>query len=77
MLLSEEIRRTVEFFKWKGASWKAKGSIDISSAGVDDPAIVQGRIAYAEKQSHMWNSMADNARAVYDDIRSSLDERQS
>lgn len=74
MLLSEEIRRVIQFFEWDAARWESRASHAVASKGLSDPAYVRGRIAYASKQADIRRKMAESAIEIAGDIRVELDE---
>ena len=55
ILLQEEMRRTVQFLKWKSGDWLAKVN---SRTGTATPAIRSGLSAYANKQSAVFHNLA-------------------
>jgi hypothetical protein len=67
MLLKEEMRRTLEFFKWKSASWVAKTS---SSAFTNmelspSPIVLKGLIAYAFRQADVFLSLHNHFLSLW------------
>lgn len=58
-LTVEEMRRTLEFFKWKSRSWLALQDLRVDSATSCDPQIHHGLRAYAHRQAALYSSLVD------------------
>ena len=56
-LTIEEMRRTLEFFKWKSQWWLALQDSRASSPEPPDPQVVHGLRAYAHRQSSIYSSL--------------------
>jgi hypothetical protein len=64
-LLKEEMRRTLEFFKWKSTLWSSKElKIDPSLS----PALREGLIAYALRQAAVFTSLHDHFSSLWKGI---------
>jgi hypothetical protein len=58
-LTVEEMRRTLEFFKWKSRWWLELHSARADSATPPDPQIYHGLRAYAHRQATIYSSLVD------------------
>ena len=56
-LTVEEMRRTLEFFKWKSRWWRSLQSLRADSVAPLDPQIHHGLRAYASRQERMYLSL--------------------
>ena len=63
----EEMRRTLEFFKWKSKWWLTLQDSRANSSTPPDPQVLHGLRAYAQRQSSIYSSLvsayADHWRA--------------
>ena len=57
-LTVEEMRRTIEFFKWKSRWWLTLGDARENSAAPPDPQVQHGLRAYANRQASIYSSLA-------------------
>ena len=57
-LTLEEMRRTIEFFKWKSRWWLTLGNAHANSEAPPDPQIQHGLHAYANRQASIYSSLA-------------------
>lgn len=57
-LTLEEMRRTIEFFKWKSRWWLELGDARTNSAAPPDPQVQHGLRAYANRQASIYSSLA-------------------
>ena len=57
-LTLEEMRRTVEFFKWKAGWWLSLEDTRAKSATPPDPQVQHGLRAYAHRQASIYSSLA-------------------
>ena len=51
------MRRTLEFLKWKSASWSAKASLSDFTESLPSPAVREGLQAYAFRQADIFLSL--------------------
>lgn len=58
-LTVEEMRRTLEFFKWKSRWWLTLQDMRMDSEIPPDPQVQHGLQAYAHRQSSMYSSLVD------------------
>ena len=58
-LTTEEMRRTLEFFKWKSSWWLSLQDARMDSATPPDPQIQHGLRAYARRQASIYSSLVD------------------
>ena len=73
-LLKEEMRRTLEFLKWKSSLWSSKASFR-----PDDPlssALHEGLTAYALRQANVFISLHDHFRSLWQGFKT-LDSSSS
>ena len=56
-LLKEEMRRTLEFLKWKSASWLAKVPSSASQKSTCSSFVLEGLAAYALRQADVFLSI--------------------
>jgi hypothetical protein len=56
-LTLEEMRRTLEFFKWKSRWWLMSQDLRAKSAAPPDPQVQHGLRAYAYRQASMYSSL--------------------
>ena len=56
-LTVEEMRRTLEFFKWRSSWWLALQDARANSAAPPDPQVQHGLRAYAHRQASMYSSL--------------------
>jgi PAS domain-containing protein len=56
-LTVEEMRRTLQFFKWKSQWWLMLQDIRASSATPPDPQVAHGLRAYAHRQASMYSTL--------------------
>jgi hypothetical protein len=56
-LTLEEMRRTLEFFKWKSRWWLSLQDVRASSSAPPDPQVIHGLRAYAHRQASMYSSL--------------------
>lgn len=61
LLLTEEMRRVIEYFEWKARWWRIQGPRRVDADG----AIQQGAVAYAAKQSTMFENLAKDFAAKW------------
>ena len=66
-LLKEEMRRTLEFLKWKSSRWssKALSKSDLSSS----PALREGLNAYAYRQAAVFASLRDHFSSLWQGLK--------
>jgi len=57
-LTLEEMRRTIEFFKWKSRWWLTLKDARVNSAEPPDPQVQHGLRAYAHRQASIYSSLA-------------------
>jgi len=57
-LTLEEMRRTIEFFKWKSRWWLTLGDARANSEVPPDPQVQHGLRAYANRQASIYSSLA-------------------
>ena len=62
-LLKEEMRRTLEFFKWKSSVWLAKTSLKSNQSL--SPALREGLNAYAFRQADVYMSLHDHFLSLW------------
>jgi hypothetical protein len=60
LLLKEEMRRVIEFLKWKSQWWLSKA--EDRSAGDD---LAEGLFAYAHKQARLHNGLSQHFRTIW------------
>lgn len=72
LLLSEEMRRTAEFFLWDANRWveRRKASMEMPTS---DRRVSLGRMAYAHKQAQIRFDLAEQAVNNFAILRSQLD----
>jgi len=58
-LTTEEMRRTLEFFKWKSSWWLSLQDARMDSATPPDPQIQHGLRAYTRHQASIYSSLVD------------------
>ena len=56
-LTVEEMRRTLEFFKWKSRWWLSLQNARSNSATPPDPQVAHGLRAYAHRQASVYSSL--------------------
>jgi len=56
-LTVEEMRQTLEFFKWKSQWWLTLQDLRVNSPAPPDPQVLHGLQAYAHRQSLMYSSL--------------------
>ena len=56
-LTVEEMRRTLEFFKWKSKWWLGLQDLRTNSPAPPDPQVLHGLRAYAHRQSSIYSSL--------------------
>ena len=56
-LTVEEMRRTLQFFKWKSQWWLKLQDVRASSATPPDPQVEHGLRAYAHRQASLYSSL--------------------
>ena len=56
-LTIEEMRRTLEFFKWKSQWWLGLQNSRANSSPPPDPQVLHGLRAYAHRQSSIYSSL--------------------
>jgi hypothetical protein len=72
-LTIEEMRRTLEFFKWKSCWWLSLQDARVDPATPADPQIYHGLRAYAHRQASMYSSLVDTYEQLgYDKPRKEL-----
>lgn len=64
LLLTEEMRRVIQYLHWKSWWWSYQGHLRNTAS--DD--INKGAIAYAAKQSDIWSSLATSFAARWHPI---------
>lgn len=65
-LLKEEMRRTLEFLKWKSSRWAAKAlELNLSFS----PALREGMSAYAFRQAVIFESLHDHFSSLWQGLR--------
>ena len=57
MLLREEMRRVLEFLKWKSKDWLKKGDERLISSLAQCPLQLEGLRAYAYRQAHVFSDL--------------------
>jgi len=60
LLLKEEMRRVLEFLKWKAGWWVSR--VELHSA---DKGIAEGLRAYSHKQSLLQNNLSQHFRSIW------------
>ena len=60
-LLLEEMRRTLLFFQWDVTRWEERGD---STAAIDED-MLEGHLAYAQRQAHIRNHLAENCHCFW------------
>ena len=58
-LTVEEMRRTLEFFKWKSNWWLSLQDARLNSATPPDPQVAHGLRAYAHRQASVYSSLVN------------------
>lgn len=61
LLLLEEMRRVIEFFKWQAKWWKDRGTAAIFAK----PAHQEGGLAYAARQAHIRLTMVKHIQELW------------
>lgn len=64
-LLKEEMRRTLEFLKWKSSAWAAMSSTSSSSSS----ALREGLRAYALRQADVFTSLRGHFLSLWQGLR--------
>jgi hypothetical protein len=65
MLLDEEMRRFIEYSRWKSRNWTARSSVAVTT----DPQVNSGICAYAVQQGWMFSQMAKLCVGSWRDVR--------
>ena len=65
LLLREEMRRVLEFLKWKSRDWLRKGGIRLVSSLTDCPLQLEGLSAYACRQADVFSSIHNHFLGVW------------
>ena len=60
LLLREEMRRILEFLKWKSRDWLRKGNNQVVSSLTSCPLQLEGLRAYASQQAGVFGSIHDH-----------------
>jgi len=68
-LLKEEMRRTLEFLKWKSANWSAKASLSGFAEPPSSPLVCEGLRAYAFRQADVFLSLHDYFSSLWRGLR--------
>ena len=63
-LLKEEMRRVLEFLKWKSKDWLRKGDHRISSLTVC-PFRLEGLRAYSSRQAHVYDDLHNHFLGIW------------
>lgn len=61
LLVQEEMRRVIVYLKWKAEWWKEQGSRRVS----DDAGLVEGLLAYAERQAGLFKGLAESCAQTW------------
>lgn len=66
-LLKEEMRRTLEFLKWKSSHWSSR---TLSKSGLpSSPALREGLNAYAHRQATVFTSLHDHFLSLWEGLK--------
>ena len=74
-LLKEEMRQTLEFFKWKSSLWSSKASLKSEQSMTS--ALREGLSAYAFRQANIFISLHDHFLSLWQGFKvlnNSLDQ---
>jgi hypothetical protein len=61
LLVQEEMCRVIVYLMWKAEWWKEQGSRRVS----DDAGLVEGLLAYAERQSRLFEGLAESCAQTW------------
>lgn len=61
LLVQEEMRRVIVYLMWKAEWWKEQGSRRVS----DDAGLVEGLLAYAERQARLFETLAESCAQTW------------
>lgn len=65
LLLQEEMRRVLEFLKWKCRDWLRKSSEQVTSSLASCPLQLEGLRAYACRQANVFSSIHNHFLGVW------------
>ena len=65
LLLREEMRRVLEFLKWKSDDWFQKGNPMAISSLAECPYQLEGLHAYACRQAHVFRDIHDHFWSIW------------
>jgi len=65
MLLREEMRRVLEFLKWKSEDWLRKGDHQIISSLTSCPLQLEGLRAYACRQADIFDNIRNHFLGIW------------
>ena len=68
LLLKEEMRRTLVFFKYRSEMWSARACPSFVSSISKDPTIREGLGAYAHSQSHVFGALRDRFHSIWNGL---------
>lgn len=64
-LLKEEMRRTLEFLRWKSKDWICKGDDRIVSPLATCPFQLEGLRAYSSRQAHVYANLHNHFSGIW------------
>ena len=67
LLIAEEMRRVVEFFKWQEAWWRSL-SQSLSGVPSDDRMLSEGKVAYALRQAALRAQLCDHFKVQWSEF---------
>jgi len=65
----EEMRRVLEFLKWKSDDWLQKGSPDAVSTLTTSPDQLEGLCAYASRQAHIFSTLRKHFSGIWSGLK--------
>ena len=61
----EEMRRVLEFLKWKSNNWLRKGDPEPTSTLSTCPYLLEGLHAYASRQSQVFDALREHFLGIW------------
>ena len=65
MLLREEMRRVLEFLKWKSKDWLKRGNERLISSLTQSPLQLEGLRAYAHRQANVFSDLHNHFLGIW------------
>lgn len=69
LLLKEEMRRVLEFLKWKSNDWLQRGNTETVSSLTTCPYKLEGLHAYARRQAQVFRDLHDHFLGIWKGLK--------